>query len=166
MWYCRHIPMALIVLQKCDFISYISTRMGVSNFFVVFKQCAMKILIYKFLAMSLIISLKSNGLSGSKGRNFRTLDTYSQTKAEKWGQWPPWMWVAITHLTHTTFFFFFIIANLKSGKNWSRPIFKLKSPLRNKWCKSENNTFSSVLWPQAPKKLLLRASLRLVPLAH
>lgn len=58
------------------------------------------------------------------------------------------------HLTHTTFLFFLIIANLKC-KNWSRTIFKLKSPQRNKGCKSENSTFNSVLWPQAPQTLLL-----------
>lgn len=37
----------------------------------------------------------------------------------------------------------------------SRTVFKLKSPQRNKGCKSENTTFNSVLWPQAPQTLLL-----------
>ena len=58
------------------------------------------------------------------------------------------------HLTHTTFLFFPRYCQSEMQK-LSRTIFKLKSPQRNKGCKSENTTFNSVLWPQAPQTLLL-----------
>ena len=73
-----------------------------------------------------------------------------------WAHQPP-------HLSHTLFFlFFFITANLK-GRNWSTLLFRLKSPLWNKACTSENTTFSSVIVAPGTQDPAPRASLRWVP---
>lgn len=105
---------ALIVLSKCDFISYVSTRKAVPSF-LLYLNNVQWISWHKFLATSLIISV-------SKGMNLKSSWHLQPNHfVEKWDLEcacpPPPQY----HMP------FFPLLPTWNAKNWSRPIPNLKA---------------------------------------